>query len=151
LQYLLIISKVHLLEVIQRISESSPVSVIGEAMWGDECGSVFVLQVHPSAQHAIDSHAAIQSCITEKPELSIQSITSELYASPSTIADENLQLPLYIELTTTNLAPRRAAAASFIAAHSRFRSFLAVFQLRCPIFDSYFRFLHIIICLHLFF
>jgi hypothetical protein len=117
------VSQEHLLEVIQHISESSPVTVIGEAMWGDELGCVFVLQVHQNVRHVIDSHTAIQSCVTQKPQLSIQSISSELYASPTVIADENFQLPLYIELTTTNLSPRRAAPASFIAAHSRLAHF----------------------------
>jgi hypothetical protein len=34
-----------LLELVQRVAESSPVTVIGESMWGDEAGSVYILQV----------------------------------------------------------------------------------------------------------
>ena len=35
-----------LLDLVQRVAESSPVSVIGETIWGDEAGSVHILQVH---------------------------------------------------------------------------------------------------------
>jgi hypothetical protein len=106
------------------MSESSPVAVMGEAMWGDVCGCVYILQVHRHIQHVIDSHTAIQSCLAQKPQLLIQSISSELYDSPNVVADENLQLPSFFELTLTNLAPRRTAPASFVAAHSRFISLL---------------------------
>ena len=34
-----------LLEVVHRMSECSPVSVVGDAIWGDESGVVHVLQV----------------------------------------------------------------------------------------------------------
>jgi hypothetical protein len=106
------------------MSESSPVAVMGQAMWGDVCGCVYILQVHRHIQHVIDSHTAIQSCLAQKPQLLIQSISSELYDSPNVVADENLQLPSFFELTLTNLAPRRTAPASFVAAHSRFISLL---------------------------
>jgi hypothetical protein len=34
-----------LLEVVQRMSECSPVSVVGDAIWGEESGVVHILQV----------------------------------------------------------------------------------------------------------
>ena len=106
------------------MSESSPVAVMGEARWGDVCGCGYILQVHRNIQHVIDSHTAIQSCLAQKPQLLIQSISSELYDSSNVVADENLQLPSFFELTLSNLAPRRTAPASFVAAHSRFISLL---------------------------
>ena len=47
-----------LLDLVQRVAESSPVSVIGETIWGDEAGSVHILQV-PCSQHIFVLHAFV--------------------------------------------------------------------------------------------
>lgn len=109
-----------LLEVVQRMSDCSPVTAVGDAIWGDESGIVHVLQFNQNIQHLIDSHTAIQSFAAQTPQLHIHSMSSELYTAPTMINDTNLQQSLYIEFTWSNLSQRRGTSASFVAAHTRY-------------------------------
>ena len=122
------------------MAKYSPVTMIGEAIWGDEAGAVHVLQVefsldgffsarslaaltflqfHKNIQHLIDSHTCIQAFVARTPQLHMGSFSSELYAAPTAVADESLQQPSYVEFTWSNLPQRKGASASFVAAHTR--------------------------------
>ena len=77
------------------------------------------LQFHKNVQHLIESQTCIQEFVARTPQLHMGSFSSELYAAPTAVADESLQQPSYVEFTWSNLAQRRGASASFVAAHTR--------------------------------
>jgi hypothetical protein len=134
-----------LLEALHCMAQASPIAVIGETIWGDEVGAVYVLQVEVfsaarvcfisyratsrraltlrqmqrSVQHLADSLAAFRSYVQRTPQLLIDSLSSELYAAASIATDASPEHPLYIELTSTILPSRKFASATFVSAHTR--------------------------------